>query len=95
VPATPAAADRPKASSAGRDPVKPRELLGPFGLMTGLAGLATFYLSPFIFPFLLSGAGVALGFVGLRSGGDRQIVGALALGSAGLVLEIIALALNA
>ena len=95
VPAAAAAPDPKGLESLQLNQVKPSAYLGPFGLMAALAGLATFYLAPFVFPFLLSAAAVALGYLGLRSGGDRQIVGALAMGGAGLVLEIIVLALRA
>lgn len=73
--------------------VPPAALVGPFGLIVGVSGVATFYLAPYVFPFLLSAAAAGLGFVGLRQNADRQAVAALSLGAAGLLLEVIALAL--
>lgn len=72
---------------------EPQALIGPIGLMVALAGLATFYLAPFVFPFALSAAAVVLGGIGVRRSRDELTMTALVLGGVGLVLEILALLL--
>lgn len=79
----------PAAEESGQSPAKPRELLAPFSLLAGVAGLATFYLAPYYVPLLLSAAALALGISARqRVGATPQSTTAIAMGAAGLLLGV-------
>lgn len=94
VAAAPSSVPPPVADETPREPVPPKQLLAPFGYISGVIGLGTFYLAAFIVPLLFAGAALGLGlYVHVAQGKSVQATAAIVLGVAGLVLGLLTLVL--